>query len=495
MITKNMDQTNEPKVSVILTSYNHGDYISEAIESVLDQTFQKFELIIWDDASTDSSWDIIQGYKDSRIKAFRNDVNERYIINKALLSGEVTGEYIAIHHSDDIWEPQKLEKQVEYLDSHQDIGAVFTHVQVVDEIGRQFIDEDHFYFYVFEQPNRTRHEWLRFFFTEGNVLCHPSVLIRKACFEKIGLYRYGLAQIPDFDMWVRLCMHYEIHVLQEKLLKFRVRSNEANTSGNTVEVRSRIFFEYYEVLKNFKAISSSQELIAIFPSVKSYICGDALDLDFALAMTFIVEGGFVFSKLLGMEMLYEQLGNEDSARKIKKDYGFDYFEFFKLTAKYGIPNVTLEHYESQIKSRDDELEAVKQIVTERDKYIQHLESHIKSRDDELEAAKQIVTERDKYIEHLESHIKSRDDELEAVKRIVTERDKYIEHLENHIKARDDEFEKIKQIVTERNKYIQHLESHIKSRDGIIENYRNQLEHIKNLKIYRVISLFGVDINV
>jgi uncharacterized protein (DUF3084 family) len=208
-------------------------------------------------------------------------------------------------------------------------------------------------------------------------------------------------------------------------------------------------------------------------------------------MTFIVEGGFVFSKLLGMEMLYEQLGKKETARNIKKEYGFDYLEFFKLTAKYGIPNVTLEHYESKL----EELASNKQTVTERDKYIHHLESHIKSRDDELETIKQRVLQRDKYIQHLESHIKSRDDELETIKQIVTERNKYIQHLESHIKSRDDELETIKQTVADRNKYIQHLESHITSRDEIMENYRNQLDHIKNLKIYRVINLFGVDINV
>jgi hypothetical protein len=106
-----------------------------------------------------------------------------------------SGQYIAVHHSDDDWEPRKLERQVACLDGRPDIGAVFTNALAVDETGSPLRNERHFYFNVFEQSNRTRHEWLRFFVGGHNALCHPSVLIRKACYEHCGLYRYGIAQL------------------------------------------------------------------------------------------------------------------------------------------------------------------------------------------------------------------------------------------------------------------------------------------------------------
>jgi glycosyltransferase involved in cell wall biosynthesis len=98
---------------VILTSYNHAKYLPASIESVLNQTFQDFELIIVDDASTDESWSIIQRYTDPRIQTCQNSSNEYtvYGINKAI-SERASGEYIAIHHSDDMWDPSKLEKQI-----------------------------------------------------------------------------------------------------------------------------------------------------------------------------------------------------------------------------------------------------------------------------------------------------------------------------------------------------------------------------------------------
>ena len=222
-----------PKVSVILTSFNHDKYLREAIDSVLDQTFGDFELIIWDDASSDNSWHLIKLYKDPRIVAFRNDHRKggTFSLNRAI-SEFAQGQYIAIHHSDDAWEPNKLEKQVAYLDKHDEIGAVFTNATIIGEDSSLFTERNHFYFNIFNQPNRTRHEWLRFFFKYRNALCHPSILIRKVCYDTAGLYNIGILQYDDLDMWIRICLRYEIHILSEKLTRFRVRDNEANTGAN-----------------------------------------------------------------------------------------------------------------------------------------------------------------------------------------------------------------------------------------------------------------------
>ena len=102
-----------PKVSVILTSFNHSKYIREAIESTLNQTFADFELIILDDCSSDNSWDLINQYTDPRISAFRSERPGEVVgrLNKAI-SELASGEYIAIHHSDDAWGLNKLQVQV-----------------------------------------------------------------------------------------------------------------------------------------------------------------------------------------------------------------------------------------------------------------------------------------------------------------------------------------------------------------------------------------------
>ncbi len=120
----------------------------------LNQTFSHFELIIWDDASSDDSWQIISSYSDLRIQAFRNEKNMGGGNTRRAIEEFAVGEYIAIHHSDDIWEPDKLEKQVAFLDANPEIGAVFSQAQIIDENGDPFKDEKNFYYKIFDQTNQ-----------------------------------------------------------------------------------------------------------------------------------------------------------------------------------------------------------------------------------------------------------------------------------------------------------------------------------------------------
>lgn len=328
-----------PEVSVILTSFNHAKYLKESIESVLAQTFTDFELIIWDDASSDDSWSIIERYRDAdtRIKAFRNDVPRRaiYGVNKSITE-IAKGEYIAIHHSDDVWEHEKLERQVDYLRRHLKVGAVFSNALAIGEDSQPLVDAKHFYSGIFDKPNRTRQEWLRFFFSGGNALCHPSVLIRRECYAACGLYRFGLAQLPDFDMWVRLCMKYEIHVLPEKLVRFRVRDNAANASGSRPDVRIRDRSEFYYVLKHFQKIDSFEELISIFPEAKQYYRPSGCEPRFVFAMVALAESSFPWAKLLGIDTLFDLVTSPDTRAKIESLYQFGYLDLVSLTGKYDL---------------------------------------------------------------------------------------------------------------------------------------------------------------
>jgi len=348
---------------VILTSYNHAKYLRESIESVLHQTYSDFELIIGDDASTDASWDIIQSYADPRIHVFRHETNKMgYTVNEALLF-MASGEYIAIHHSDDIWEPKKLEKQVAFLDTHAHVGAVFTDVFVIGEESEPLADGTHPYQSVFDQPNRTRFEWLNYFFYRGNALCHPSVLIRRVCYEDCGVYRYGLLQLGDFDMWVRLCLKYEIYVLPERLMRLRVRSNTMNASGNRPEVRIRGSFEYFQILENYKNISTSDDFQKIFPAIAKYVTPDGFDLGFALGMAAFEPGTSNGKHLFGLTLLFEALNDPDRSSRIEALYGFTQKDFAELSARYDIFSVELvASLESQIQVLRVEAEAKNQVL-------------------------------------------------------------------------------------------------------------------------------------
>ena len=342
-----------PKISIILTSFNHAKYIREAIDSALNQSFTDFELIILDDYSSDYSWDLISRYSDPRIKAFRNVVNKGPVegINKAI-SKVASGEYIAIHHSDDVWELDKLEKQVAFLDDHPENGAVFTNALAITEDSFPLSDEKHVYCTIFNQPNRTRHEWLQFFFSHGNALCHPSVLIRKSCYENCGLYRYDMAQLPDFDMWVRLCLKYEIHILPEKLVRYRVRDNEANASGMRPETRIRATYEYYKILQNYRKITSFNDLQKVFPSTEKYYRKEEGDIEFILGMIALEEKPFNFTQLFGLDLLSKAISDSDRAENIKRLYDFDVNSYIEMTGKNDVFS------EEQIVARDAKIREI-----------------------------------------------------------------------------------------------------------------------------------------
>ena len=326
------------KVSVILTSYNHEDYLPESIESVLNQSSTNFELIIWDDGSTDNSWKIITSYSDPRIKTFRNKINRRGRNIKTAIEDVAHGDYIAIHHSDDVWEKEKLSKQVAFLDDNPQYKAVFTHINIIDEQGNLLTNKRHPYYNKFDQPNRTRFEWLNYFFYNGNALCHPSVLIHKSCFNEVN-YRNGLGQLTDFDVWIQLCLQYEIYVLQEKLVHFRVNQHELNTSGNRPDSRIRLQFEQFQVLNHYKTLSSPIEFVNIFPEADQYLHHKNEDLLYALGMIAVNSGINKPTKLFGLNLIFQALNDPVRATALEKYQGFDKKAFINLTGTHDVFSV------------------------------------------------------------------------------------------------------------------------------------------------------------
>jgi glycosyltransferase involved in cell wall biosynthesis len=317
----------------MLSSLNHAKYLASAIDSVLEQTHDDFELFIVDDASEDNSWEIIQSYDDPRIIAMRNLTRMRgvYAFNE-IIRHRAQGEYIAIHHSDDIWLPEKLERQVAFLDANLDVGAVFTPVDLIDEAGEPFVDTDHFYYSTFRQSNRNRFEWLRHFFHVGNCLCHPSVLIRRNCYEVAGLYDRRLGQLGDFDMWVRLCLHYEIHILDEALTRFRIRSREANQSGNRSETNVRIRNEWFLTLERFLLIRDEAEFFAVFPEMLSLSRPERNCIPFLLAIR-ATETESDITMTFGLRLLYTLMSDELTAAELQNKYDFSYKSLIALSAR------------------------------------------------------------------------------------------------------------------------------------------------------------------
>lgn len=333
-----------PKVSVIIPSYNHERFVAEAIESVLRQTYDDFELIITDDGSTDGTVDEIRKFKDPRIRLFTFAKNQGACIAANKCIAEAQGEYVAMLSSDDAFLPDKLEKQVKFLDSNPGYAAVFGYAELFDEEGNGLEIEEASYFRPLKNANRSRYEWLRAFFCEGNKLIHPTILIRKKIYDEIGGYDARYAQLPDFAFFIRLLLKHEIHVMEDKLIKFRIRKGELNVSGDRPAVRCRLSWEYIHFLEQYAAIGSANELFAIFPNAKGKYEGriDASLIPFVVAML-ALEAGIhepyrPAYQVFAFNTLFELMSRPDIAGRLKERCGFTYTDLIRLTGEYDYSN-------------------------------------------------------------------------------------------------------------------------------------------------------------
>lgn len=253
-----------PLISVVVASYNHQAFVQDCLQSVLAQDFQDFEIIVTDDGSSDNTVSCIQAMSDPRIqlKVLPYNRGACIALNDAILRAR--GRFIAVLNSDDYFLPGKLSLQLAYLQTHPQVGAVFGLPAFINEQGEVFADPAHRDHNAFVSGERTRHQWLRHFFDQGNALCHPTVLIRREVYNRLGLYDPRLAQVPDLDMWIRLASHTGLHVLPQALTAFRVRDGQKNASAGRPEVIVRDAWERARILRHYLNLPSA-DLLQVFP--------------------------------------------------------------------------------------------------------------------------------------------------------------------------------------------------------------------------------------
>ncbi|MEG3930308.1 glycosyltransferase, partial [Microcoleus sp. T3_B1] len=382
-----------------MASYNHEKFVAETIQSVLDQTYQDFEFIITDDGSPDRTVDVIKKFDDPRIKLFCFPQNQGACAAMNNCINEAKGEYIAVINSDDAWLPEKLEKQVSFLDEHQEIGAVFTYTQIMDENSNDFPDQEHFYKKVFIQPNRNRFQWLKHFFFSGNCLCHPSVLIRKQCYAVTGVYDERYAQLPDWDFWIRLCMRYDIHILPENLTKFRLLINEANASGNRTDVATRTTLEISQVLRNYLNPLVIEEFLKIFPLMTNIpevgVSASIGEIERELVPFFLAKMALQIEnpalKYFGFDLLYQMCSNAEIAGKLKNKYSFDFKSLTGLATQQDIFGIIYSRaIQADYNQTKSELEQTRAELTQSQSELEQTRAELTQSQSELKQAEVLM---------------------------------------------------------------------------------------------------------
>lgn len=201
-----------PKVSIIMSVYNGSYHLQKSVESIINQTFTDWEFIIIDDKSQDNTWEILAKYakEDRRIKVFQNQKNIG--LTKSLNKGLnlAIGEYVARLDADDTSFRDRLEKQVDYLQSHPSVALVSTGVRYVDERGRELrIDIP-----------PTDPIVLRWEFLFRNPLRHPTVMWRRELVDsKVGNYDPSFVCTQDYDFWVRISENSNIETIPSVLVQ------------------------------------------------------------------------------------------------------------------------------------------------------------------------------------------------------------------------------------------------------------------------------------
>jgi len=211
-----------------MSVYNGENYLKEAIESILNQTFRDFEFIIINDGSTDSTGDILARYQqvDNRILVYKQE-NRGLIASLNRGCQLAKGKYIARMDADDISLPERLAREVNYLETHPDIGVLGTWMEYIDE---NSVPQN-------KLCAPTTPNLIKWFLLFGCPVAHPSVMIRRDTIETLGLYRPEALHAEDYDLWSRASLITRITNMPEILLQYRTW--EGNISSRQFQIKEQ----------------------------------------------------------------------------------------------------------------------------------------------------------------------------------------------------------------------------------------------------------------
>lgn len=275
-----------PKVSVIMPVYNAENYIDTAVKSILNQSYKNFELIIIDDCPTDSSMEIIMQYSDVRIRVFHNEQNSgiSYSRNKGLDYSR--GEYIAIMDDDDISMPLRLEKQIQFLDTHDNIDIVGGRFQMIDAKENIIRPSS----MVLQNPN-----YIKSVLLFKNIFANSELTFRKSFIQKHNIrYRENCLGMEDFRFWIECSKVGNISGIDELVLKFRrTEENETSRTRRDLEKeRAQKYAEFQRYSLYQSGFRLDNEMLSIINKVmaeKNGTCDNKFELSaFHKALNHIV---------------------------------------------------------------------------------------------------------------------------------------------------------------------------------------------------------------
>ncbi len=245
-----------PLVSICVPTYNSANYLSECLDSIVNQTYKNCEIIVCDNASIDNTISIIQGYVEKHgFNYYRNVVNIGAGANFNKLIGLAKGEYIAIYHADDVYAETIIEESLNMFNKDNTIGLVGTTGNSIDEYGNLTGSLD--LSKKIKSLNKSSYsldDALVALTSRGWFFVTPSIMVRKKIYSELGLFelkRYGSA--CDYELWLRIAKKYPVSIIDKKLIRYRVHRKQGSE---------------HEIRKN----PEIPDIISVLQEYKDYTC-------------------------------------------------------------------------------------------------------------------------------------------------------------------------------------------------------------------------------
>jgi len=312
----------DPVVSVIVPTYNCEKYLRRSIESIINQTFKDFELIIINDGSTDDTGEILDEFCeiDKRVIILENEKIQGVASSLNRGIRKASGRYIARMDADDISEVRRFEKQVDYLENNPEVGVVGSYIQFIDDHGKSINKWDLF----------SSDTLIRYTFCFLSQLCHPSLMMRSDIID--GNTTYNQVTAEDYDLWVRLSTKTRFSNISEYLIKRR-RHDQTKTSkeyGNMYESWRKTHRMALKTIIGIEPSASTSEYLFRFINGKKLEKPEELTILYSLINQ-------IYSKYIQDQDI------EPHDKKVLKRYTADWMDLvaFRHVMKWPVKSLTI----------------------------------------------------------------------------------------------------------------------------------------------------------
>lgn len=442
-------------ISIILCTYNRAHTLKTTIDSILGQTYREFDLWIIDDGSTDSTQQILQEYEDERIRLITLEENQYYCAAANYGLTLTNEKYIAFATSDDVWEPEKLELQLHYLEARPECGGCFTFSDVIDEQGRSAKEDFEMLSGLLVKKFYNRKDWIEHFIFEGNCLCHPSAVIRKDVLDDVGGFNLLYCQAADMELWLRIVRKYPIHVIEKNLVHYRCyRNPEAQVSGANDLKAARFVNEHMIIRKNFINSLSDREMVEFFGEhFRNPDAGTHLEMEIEKAFLLMnCARGLPDFRILGIEKLEEVLRLPGAVETLKKTYHVGLKDIYEWNLGHFYMDFGIH---VRMDRQDRKVLVLKEKLRKEKAYTKGLEKYRNEMTDSLEEAATRLRERDRELERRAAKIEEvraeREKiraEKEKIKEEAMETDRQWHVMEMAVREKEKEVEEAEGLLRE-----------------------------------------------